>query len=568
MRRLLLILALVACQRDADKNKQVDLPGSAGAAPVGSANTLPKSEQVKPKLDLKTPPADAVKTSSGLTYKKLVENPSGEAPKRNDTVLINYTGWRQSTGETFFTNRSQGQPMRLNLATTAKGFTEAMQLVKKGETVMLWIPPEIGYQQAPEGKGETLVYEVEIAGIEPAPPVPPDLNAPPANAKLLKSGAKLSVVTAGGGPMAGSQAKDRARNFDTVTFDYTAWDSEGRMFDSTEVRKRPAIVPPYRQSAVMEEVLTTVAKGERVRFWVDAEKMAVGGRAAGLPAGQLCYELEIKAIEKAAGVPPPVPADVAAPPSLGQKTEKGVTYRVLKAGKGGPKPGATDRVKVAYTGWTTDGRMFDSSHIKGQPAEFALNSVIAGWTDGIPQMSVGDRYRFWIPEELAYKGTPGKPQGMLVFDVELLEIKAATMEADDGHGHGHGHGVTGGPKPGDSPAPPDVAAPPKDAKKSPRGVFYKILTAKPGTAKPAPYDTVRVNYTGWQTNGVQFDSSKGFPVEFSLQGVIPGWTDALQLMGVGEKARVWIPEELAYQGADPKGMLVFEIELVEIKPKQ
>ncbi|MBA3501838.1 MAG: FKBP-type peptidyl-prolyl cis-trans isomerase, partial [Deltaproteobacteria bacterium] len=130
MRRALLIVLLVACQRDADKNKKIDLPGSAGAAPVGSGNTLPKTEQIKPKLDLKTPPADAVKTSSGLTYKKLVENPSGAAPKRNDTVLINYTGWRQSSGETFFSNRAQGQPMRLNLATTAKGFTEAMQLVK------------------------------------------------------------------------------------------------------------------------------------------------------------------------------------------------------------------------------------------------------------------------------------------------------------------------------------------------------------------------------------------------------------------------------------------------------
>jgi peptidylprolyl isomerase len=67
--------------------------------------------------------------------------------------------------------------------------------------------------------------------------------------------------------------------------------------------------------------------------------------------------------------------------------------------------------------------MFDSSIIVGEPAEVPLDAVIAGWTDGLQAMSVGDRVRFWIPEELAYKGAPGKPSGMLVFDVELIEIK-------------------------------------------------------------------------------------------------------------------------------------------------
>ena len=89
-------------------------------------------------------------------------------------------------------------------------------------------------------------------------------------------------------------------------------------------------------------------------------------------------------------------------------------------------------MKVHYTGWTTDGRMVDSSAVRNEPAQFALNGVIAGWVEGIPLMSIGDKMRFWIPEELAYKGAPGKPQGMLVYDVELLEIKPpATPEAVD-----------------------------------------------------------------------------------------------------------------------------------------
>jgi len=77
---------------------------------------------------------------------------------------------------------------------------------------------------------------------------------------------------------------------------------------------------------------------------------------------------------------------------------------------------------VQYTGWTTDGRMFDSSQLRGDPATFSLKAVVAGWTDAIPLMTIGDRWRLWIPEELAYKGQAGKPKGMLVFDVELVDI--------------------------------------------------------------------------------------------------------------------------------------------------
>jgi len=77
---------------------------------------------------------------------------------------------------------------------------------------------------------------------------------------------------------------------------------------------------------------------------------------------------------------------------------------------------------VHYTGWTTDGKMFDSSVQRGQPASFGLSQVIPGWTEMVQLMSVGEKVRTWIPEELAYKGRPGAPQGMLVFEIELLEI--------------------------------------------------------------------------------------------------------------------------------------------------
>ena len=118
------------------------------------------------------------------------------------------------------------------------------------------------------------------------------------------------------------------------------------------------------------------------------------------------------------------PPDVAAPPADAQKTKSGLAYKVLEKGTGTEHPTATSVVTVHYTGWTTDGKMFDSSVQRGQPAQFPLNRVIPGWTEGLQLMVPGEKTRFWIPTELAYNNMPGRPAGMLVFDVQLMEISA------------------------------------------------------------------------------------------------------------------------------------------------
>jgi FKBP-type peptidyl-prolyl cis-trans isomerase len=414
---LFVSLGCIACTKSSeDKPSASAPPASTGSGSAATASRA-RSEQVTPPVDVKAPPADATRTASGLIYKKLVANEAGAAIKRNDTVQINYTGWRQSTGETFFTNRARDQPMPLNLTQAAPGFVEAMQLLRKGEKAILWIPPEIGYKAPPsEGKPEALVYEVEVVDVTPSAPIPDDVAKPPAGAVALKSGTKYVVLRPGTG-------KDKARSFDTVTYNYTAWASDGRMLDTTEVRKRAVTSAVYKQPAALEEMLTAMTAGQRVRFWVDAEKMAQGGKpVGGVAQGVLCYELEVLQIAKGAHEPPPTPPDVAKPPEGTKKTAKGVYYRLLKGSGKDQHPTADDAIKVHYTGWHTDGRIFDSSHIKGEPVQFNLNGTIPGWIDGIPVMAVGDRMRFWIPEDMAYKGAPGKPAGMLVFDVELIEI--------------------------------------------------------------------------------------------------------------------------------------------------
>jgi len=107
-------------------------------------------------------------------------------------------------------------------------------------------------------------------------------------------------------------------------------------------------------------------------------------------------------------------------------TESGLQYMVLEEGEG-PKPDATDQVTVHYRGTLIDGTEFDSSYNRGEPVTFPLDGVIPGWTEGLQLMSVGSKYRFFIPPQLAY-GERGAgpligPNATLVFDVELISIQ-------------------------------------------------------------------------------------------------------------------------------------------------
>jgi FKBP-type peptidyl-prolyl cis-trans isomerase len=108
-------------------------------------------------------------------------------------------------------------------------------------------------------------------------------------------------------------------------------------------------------------------------------------------------------------------------------TASGLQYEVLKRGDGTVSPKATDKVKVHYHGTNIDGSVFDSSVERGEPISFALNRVIPGWTEGVQLMHVGDKFKFYIPQELAYgANSPSpkiKPFATLIFEVELLGIE-------------------------------------------------------------------------------------------------------------------------------------------------
>ena len=116
-----------------------------------------------------------------------------------------------------------------------------------------------------------------------------------------------------------------------------------------------------------------------------------------------------------------------------QRTDTGLLYEVVDGSGEGASPTPSDEVRVHYRGTLPDGSEFDSSYSRGQPTEFRLNGVIAGWTEGLQLMQVGDTYRFYLPADIAYgeAGTPGGPIGpnqALVFDVELLGVNPDDAE--------------------------------------------------------------------------------------------------------------------------------------------
>lgn len=244
-----------------------------------------------------------------------------------------------------------------------------------------------------------------------APAAPPDLAAPPADAITTDSGLAWTVLAKG----------DEGEHPDAtsvVTVDYTGWTSSGAAFDSTVLRGRPSTLFVSRLMPGMRDALLTMSRGERRRLWIP-EALAFAGQK-GRPAGAIVMELDLVDF-----TPPPTvpPTDVRNPPNDVKRSVSGLAWRILREGSGTTRPGPSSRVLVHYSGWTTSGKLFDSSVMRGQPAELAVDQVIKGWTEALQAMVIGEKRRLWIPENLAYKGDMGGPRGMLVFDIELLEIR-------------------------------------------------------------------------------------------------------------------------------------------------
>lgn len=342
----------------------------------------------------------------------------------------------------------------------------------------------------------------------------------------------------------------KAASGDKVKVHYTGKLLDGTKFDSSVDRGQPFDFKLGTGQVIKgwDEGIALLQEGDKVTLKIPAE-LGYGAQATGsIPANStLIFDVELIEVSQA-----PKPWDI-----KGKKIEKtasGLEYVILSKSKNTTKPAKGNRVKVHYSGYFKDGKMFDSSVDRGQPIDFQLGvgQVIPGWDEGIALLSAGDKAKFIIPYNLAY-GEQGRgpipAKSDLVFDVELIEFKEQVK-----------------------PVPFKIEG--KETVTTETGLKY-IVVEKGTGAQAIPGNKVKVDYTGYFENGDIFDSSveRGQPFEFILgqNQMIRGWDEALILMHQGDKFHVTIPYQLAYgeEGYGPipaKTNLVFDLELLEVTP--
>ena len=379
-----------------------------------------EEDPTKAPADVKAAPDDAEVSKSGLASKVVRKGTGKERPEAHDVVEVHYSGWT-TDGKLFDSSHNRGQTTSFPLNGVIKGWTEGVQLMVVGEKRRFWIPADLAYGENPGGgrPGGMLVFDIELVGItnRPAPPkTPENLTKAPDDAKKEDSGLASKTLTEGKG-------KEKPAADSTAKLHIIGWDSSGQLIMNTLERGDPINLPLAEAPLKgWSEAAQLMVKGEKRRFWIPESLAGAGNPRA--PKGLLVFDIEL--VDFRAPIPPPkAPKDVAAVPDDAEKTESGLASKVIAKGTGDQNPTASSFVEVHYSGWTTDGKLFDSSVQRGEPTSFPLNGVIKGWTEGVQLMVVGEKRRFWIPADLAYGENPGggRPGGMLVFDIELLEIK-------------------------------------------------------------------------------------------------------------------------------------------------
>jgi peptidylprolyl isomerase len=205
---------------------------------------------------------------------------------------------------------------------------------------------------------------------------------------------------------------------------FVARAKDGAIFARSAADSSPDIECVRQLTPGVSETVRQMVVDEQRRAWVPARLNATTVDSGEAPARaiDLIYEITLVGIIKA----PPTPSPLKSPAAGARKLPSGVAVKWLSKGAGKVHPAPSNRVSLHQTSWTTDGALFESTVMAGQPATYVVAELLPGVRDGVEQLVVGDRARFWIPAELAYGKKPkrrGQPAGNLVYDVELLSLE-------------------------------------------------------------------------------------------------------------------------------------------------
>ena len=381
----------------------------------------------------------AMKTTSGLEY-TITEKGNGKKPQKGDKISVHYTG--KLTNDTVFDSSvKRGAPyeFRVGEGAVIKGWDEAFLLLSEGDKATLKISPELGYgaqAQGPIPANATLIFDVELIKIVQGAIKPFEIKAK--DMITTASGLKYGIVKA--------NKTGETTTGKKVTVNYTGFLKDGKMFDSSLDRNQPLVVDIGKGKLFpgLDEAISLMRKGEQGRFIIPS-KLAFGERGGGPvpPNADIIMDLEIADVKE---IPVPVKYDTTG--ITPKTTASGLKYFEIKLSGNPLQAQAGQKVKVHYSGYLADGKMFDSSVERGEPIDFPLGQgqVIPGWEEGIALMHVGDKFRLVIPYQLAY-GEQGRPPAIppsaqLTFDVELVGVDSAGTPAPahgehDGHNHNH-----------------------------------------------------------------------------------------------------------------------------------
>lgn len=361
------------------------------------------------------------KTASGLEY-TITEKGNGKKAAIGDKVVVHYTG-KLPNGDVFDSSVKRGQPFsfKLGAGQVIKGWDEAFQILQVGDKATIKFGPELGYGDRNMGSipaNSTLIFDVELLDvIENVKP----WNVSGKDTITTPSGLKYVLFTE-------NKTGEKVTPGSRASVHYSGYFTDGRLFDSSVERGEPITLKVGAGQVIpgWDEGLALLRKGEKAKLIIPYQ-LAYGeqGRSPVIPPkSDLIFDVEIMNV-----FPAIVPVKYDVSKLTPQKTASGLTYYEVNRGTNPTQAAAGKTVKVHYTGYLADGKMFDSSVERGEPIEFPLGQgyVIKGWDEGIALMHVGDKLRLVIPSNLAY-GDQGHPpvipeKAELTFDVELIEVK-------------------------------------------------------------------------------------------------------------------------------------------------